>query len=79
MRKSLLVILIVVLVALYASLFVVQEGQRGIVLRFGKVLRDDENKPLVYALACISRYPLSNRLRCWMPVSRRWTTRPTVS
>lgn len=49
MRKSLLVILIVVLVALYASLFVVQEGQRGIVLRFGKVLRDDENKPLVYA------------------------------
>lgn len=28
MRKSLLVILIVVLVALYASLFVVQEGQR---------------------------------------------------
>lgn len=49
MRKPLLVILIVVLVALYASLFVVQEGQRGIVLRFGKVLRDGENKPLVYA------------------------------
>ncbi|MCZ4060090.1 protease modulator HflC [Pantoea sp. LMR881] len=41
--------LIVVLVVLYASLFVVQEGQRGIVLRFGKVLRDDENKPQVYS------------------------------
>lgn len=49
MRKSFLLILIVVLVVLYASLFVVHEGQRGIVLRFGKVLRDDENKPLVYA------------------------------
>ncbi|QKJ88820.1 protease modulator HflC [Paramixta manurensis] len=49
MRKPLIVLLIVVLVGLYTSLFVVQEGQRGIVLRFGKVLRDDENKPLVYA------------------------------
>jgi len=49
MRKSILLIVVVVLVALYASLFVVQEGQRGIVLRFGKVLRDSDNKPLVYA------------------------------
>ncbi|CUU25328.1 protease modulator HflC [Duffyella gerundensis] len=49
MRKSLVALLIVVLVVLYASLFVVQEGQRGIVLRFGKVLRDDENKPQVFA------------------------------
>lgn len=49
MRKPLIVLIIVVLVVLYASLFVVQEGQRGIVLRFGKVLRDDENKPLVFA------------------------------
>ena len=49
MRKSFLLIVVVVLVALYASLFVVQEGERGIVLRFGKVLRDNDNKPLVYA------------------------------
>ncbi|WP_034944465.1 protease modulator HflC [Erwinia oleae] len=49
MRKPLIVLLVVVLVLLYASLFVVQEGQRGIVMRFGKVLRDGENKPLVYA------------------------------
>ncbi|MEK9496167.1 protease modulator HflC [Photorhabdus sp. P32] len=48
MRKSLVVIIIAVLVALYASLFIVQEGQRGIVLRFGKVLRDAGNKPIVY-------------------------------
>ncbi|MFP1739127.1 protease modulator HflC [Lonsdalea quercina] len=48
MRKSVLFILILVLLVIYASLFVVQEGQRGIVMRFGKVLRDDENKPLIY-------------------------------
>lgn len=49
MRKPIIAVIIVVLVVLYASLFVVQEGQRGIVLRFSKVLRDNENKPLVYA------------------------------
>ncbi|ORM53168.1 protease modulator HflC [Pantoea conspicua] len=48
MRKPIIVLIIIVLVALYASLFVVQEGQRGIVLRFGKVLRDNENKPQVF-------------------------------
>ncbi len=49
MRKPIIVVIIVVLVAFYASLFVVQEGKRGIVLHFGKVLRDDENKPQVFA------------------------------
>jgi len=48
MRKPIIFLIIVVLVALYASLFVVQEGERGIVLRFGKVLRDSENKPQVF-------------------------------
>ncbi|HAF0500954.1 TPA: protease modulator HflC [Salmonella enterica subsp. enterica serovar Bareilly] len=49
MRKSVIAIIIIVLVVLYMSVFVVKEGERGITLRFGKVLRDDENKPLVYA------------------------------
>lgn len=48
MRKSLILLLVFLLVVLYASLFAVQEGQRGIVMRFGKVLRDGDNKPLVY-------------------------------
>ncbi|MBG6249056.1 MULTISPECIES: protease modulator HflC [Symbiopectobacterium] len=48
MRKPIVFILVLVLMALYASVFVVQEGQRGIVMRFGKVLRDDENKPVIY-------------------------------
>ena len=49
MRKPVIVLIIIALVAIYASLFVVQEGERGIVLRFGKVLRDSENKPQVFA------------------------------
>ncbi|PZD57787.1 protease modulator HflC [Pantoea ananatis] len=49
MRKPVIVLIIIALVAFYSSLFVVQEGERGIVLRFGKVLRDSENKPQVFA------------------------------
>ncbi len=41
MRKSVIAIIIIVLVVLYMSVFVVKEGERGITLRFGKVLRDD--------------------------------------
>lgn len=48
MRKPFIFILLLVIMVVYASLFVVQEGQRGIVMRFGKVLRDDENKPVIY-------------------------------
>lgn len=37
------------LIILYFSLFIVEEGQRGIVLRFGKVLRNNHNQSEVYA------------------------------
>lgn len=55
MRKSFVVIVLAVLVVLYASLFVVQEGQRGIVLRFGKVLRDGETSRWCMRRVCTSR------------------------
>lgn len=58
MRKSFLVIILLVCIALCASLFVVHEGHRGILLRFGKVLRDNENKPLVYAPGMHVKLPL---------------------
>ncbi|PHM74886.1 protease modulator HflC [Xenorhabdus kozodoii] len=48
MRNSLIVAIIAVLVVLYSSIFTVKEGERGIVLRFGKVIRDAENKPVIY-------------------------------
>ncbi|VTN13389.1 Modulator of FtsH protease HflC [Raoultella terrigena] len=49
MRKTCNCDIAIVLVVLYMSIFVVKEGERGITLRFGKVLRDSENKPLVYS------------------------------
>ncbi|MCC8365203.1 protease modulator HflC [Xenorhabdus sp. PB61.4] len=48
MRKSFVFVIAAILVVLYSSIFIVYEGQRGIVLRFGKVVRDAENKPVVY-------------------------------
>ncbi|AKC60261.1 protease modulator HflC [Blochmannia endosymbiont of Camponotus (Colobopsis) obliquus] len=48
MRNFLVLVVVVVLFVLCSSLFIVQEGQRGIILRFGKVLRDIDSKPLVY-------------------------------
>ncbi|KMJ46076.1 protease modulator HflC [Xenorhabdus khoisanae] len=48
MRKSFVFAIAIILVGLYSSIFIVYEGQRGIVLRFGKVMRDAENKPVVY-------------------------------
>ncbi|EGY28820.1 HflC protein(EC:3.4.-) [Candidatus Regiella insecticola 5.15] len=58
MRKPFLLIIALLVIALYASLFVVQEGQRGIVLRFGKVLRDSDSKPLVYTPGLHLKIPL---------------------
>ncbi len=48
MRKSLIVIVLAILAVAYASIFIVPQTDRGIVLRFGKVLRDSENKPIIY-------------------------------
>jgi len=49
MHKPLFFIIVLVIVTMLClSLFIVQEGQRGIVLRFGKVLRDEKNNPLIY-------------------------------
>ncbi|AIN47500.1 protease modulator HflC [Candidatus Palibaumannia cicadellinicola] len=58
MRKPLTLIVVIICLMLYASLFVVQEGQRGIVLRFGKVLRDSYHKPLIYNPGLHIKIPL---------------------
>lgn len=48
MRKILTPVLLVLLVIVYSSLVIVDEGTRGIMLRFGKVHRDTDNKVVVY-------------------------------
>lgn len=49
MRKFLIPVLVVIAVIVYASIVVVPEGTRGIMLRFGKVQRDADNKVVVYS------------------------------
>ncbi|AGC03369.1 hflC protein [Candidatus Blochmanniella chromaiodes str. 640] len=39
---------ICVIVILFFSLFTIEEGHKGIILRFGKVLRDADNNSLIY-------------------------------
>ncbi len=78
MRKPLLFILILVLMVVYASLFVVQEGQRGIVMRFGKVLRDDDNKPLIYAPGLQFKIPFIDSVKMLDARIRPWKTRLTA-
>ncbi|MCW9710515.1 protease modulator HflC [Avibacterium sp. 21-586] len=48
MRKILTPVLLVLLAVIYSSLVIVDEGTRGIMLRFGKVQRDGQNKVVVY-------------------------------
>lgn len=48
MRNIFFPFLIVVAIVLYASVFVVQEGSRGLVLRFNKVQRDENGNARVY-------------------------------
>lgn len=47
MRKVIAVVAVIILALLYSSIFVVQQYERGIILRFSKVVRDGENKPVV--------------------------------
>ncbi len=62
MRKSVIAIIVIVLVVLYMSVFVVKEGERGITLRFGKVLATTtKTSRWCMRQACTSRSRLSNR------------------
>lgn len=58
MNKPIITGIIIILLCLYVSLFKVNEGERGIVLRFGKVLRDNDNIPKVYQPGLHFKLPL---------------------
>lgn len=59
MKKYLVTIaFLLISLFLYSALFIVQEGQRGLVLRFGKVLRGVNNTPIIYAPGIHIKMPL---------------------
>ncbi|MER2493833.1 protease modulator HflC [Catenovulum sediminis] len=62
--KNVIVALIVgVFIAAYSSLFVINEGQRGIVIQFGKVKRDSQNTTVVYEPGLHLKIPLIEKVR----------------
>ncbi|MCR3755084.1 MAG: regulator of FtsH protease [Candidatus Westeberhardia cardiocondylae] len=52
-----------VLISFYTSCFIIQEGQCGIVLRFGKVLRDIDNNPIVYNPGLHIKIPILEKVK----------------
>ncbi|WP_386693938.1 protease modulator HflC [Lonepinella sp. MS14435] len=63
MRKFLTPIVIVLALILYSSIVVVQEGNRGIMLRFGKVQRDADNKVKVYSPGLHFKVPVLDSMK----------------
>ncbi|GKX53369.1 protease modulator HflC [Budvicia aquatica] len=63
MRKLFIPFIVIVVIGIFTSLFVVEEGNRGIVLRFGKVLRDAKDVPRVYEPGLHFKLPLIDSVK----------------
>ncbi|SEQ14273.1 protease FtsH subunit HflC [Rosenbergiella nectarea] len=63
MGKALLAIGLIALVILFNAWFIIPEGGRGIVVRFGKVLRDEQNIPMVYEPGLHAKWPLVSTVK----------------
>ncbi len=63
MRKYLTSVIILAAMVLYSSIVVVNEGARGIMLRFGKVHRDADNKVVVYTPGLHFKIPFIDNIK----------------
>ncbi|EWH08437.1 hypothetical protein DS2_17257 [Catenovulum agarivorans DS-2] len=54
---------LIIFVLVYSSLFVISEGQRGIVIQFGKVKRDSQNTTVVHEPGLHFKIPLIEKVR----------------
>lgn len=64
MKKIILVVIALIVIGLYSSIFVVVEGERGIVLQFGKVKREQgSEQPTVYSPGLHFKVPLIDQVR----------------
>ncbi|PQJ88159.1 MULTISPECIES: protease modulator HflC [Aliivibrio] len=62
MRKLMIPTLIVVIAIFLMSLFVVPEGERGIVTRFGRLIKDDSNITRIYEPGLHFKMPMFDRV-----------------
>ncbi|KOO05586.1 protease modulator HflC [Vibrio hepatarius] len=63
MRKLMIPVLVVALALMLMSLFVIQEGERGIVIRFGRVLKDNNEIARIYEPGLHFKMPLFDRVK----------------
>ncbi len=63
MRKFIIPLVIVALVVGLMSVFVVDEGERGIVIRFGRVLKADDDLAKIYEPGLQFKVPLLDRVK----------------
>ncbi|WP_100754366.1 protease modulator HflC [Vibrio salilacus] len=63
MRKLMIPVLVVALVLMLMSLFVIPEGERGIVIRFGRVLKDNNEIARIYEPGLHFKMPLFDRVK----------------
>lgn len=63
MRKLLIPVIIVAIVVSLMSVFIVNEGERGIVIRFGRVLKDNNDLAQIYQPGLHFKMPMFDRVR----------------
>ncbi len=79
MRKLMIPVLVIALALMLMSLFVIPEGERGIVVRFGRVLKDNNDITRIYEPGLHFKMPLFDRVKNWTHVSKQWMAVLTVS
>ena len=62
-QKFLIFIIIIIFLTLFACFYTVNEGQRALLLRLGKLVTDQNNQPLVIAPGLHFRVPFINQVR----------------
>jgi membrane protease subunit HflC len=61
--KNLIIVLVLAIGALgYSSLFTIKEGERGVVIRFGKVAQNDEGEAVVFTPGLHFKVPFIERI-----------------
>lgn len=63
MRKLLIPLILALIVVGFMSVFVVDEGERGIVIRFGRVLKNDDNMSRIYQPGLQFKVPFLDRVK----------------
>ncbi|WP_299021670.1 protease modulator HflC [uncultured Photobacterium sp.] len=64
MRKLMIPVIVIFVATLLMSMFVVQEGERGIVVRFGRILKDDNSEVArIYEPGLHFKVPVFDRVR----------------